>query len=71
MYQELNLEFPTENQVIVHFNDQHSDRLDFQSPVTEEDQKDIHWYLEVYAYLYTTDVDDKRADKIAAQLPFF
>ena len=69
MYQELNLEFPTENQVIVHFNDQHSNRLDFQSPVTEEDQKDIQWYLEVYAHLYTTDVDDKRADKIAARLP--
>jgi tetratricopeptide (TPR) repeat protein len=69
MHQELNLEFPTENQVIIHFHDQHSDRLDFQSPVTEEDQKDISWYLEVYAYLYTTDVDDKRADKIAARLP--
>jgi len=66
---EFNLEFPSENQVIVHFNDQHSDKLDFQSPITEEDQKDISWYLEVYAYLYTTDVDDKRADKIAAQLP--
>ncbi|OQY50081.1 MAG: hypothetical protein B6247_22140 [Candidatus Parabeggiatoa sp. nov. 2] len=69
MPQELNLEFPTENKVIIHFNDQHSDRLDFQSPVTEEDQKDIRWYLEVYAYLYTTDVDDKRAAKIAARLP--
>ena len=69
MPEEFNLEFPSENQVIVHFNDQHSDKLDFQSPITEEDQKDISWYLEVYAYLYTTDVDDKRADKIAAQLP--
>jgi len=69
MPQELNLEFPTENQVIIHFNDQHSDKLDFQSPVLPEDQKDIRWYLEVYAYLYTTDVDDKRADKIAERLP--
>ncbi|HEC84913.1 MAG TPA: CHAT domain-containing protein, partial [Thioploca sp.] len=68
MHQELNLEFTTENQVIVHFNDQHSDKLGFQSPVTEEDQKDIRWYLEVYAYLYTTDVDDNRAAKIAARL---
>ncbi|MEK8016568.1 MAG: tetratricopeptide repeat protein [Candidatus Parabeggiatoa sp.] len=69
MPQELNLEFPSENQVIIHFNEQHSEPLNFQSPVTEEDQKDIRWYLEVYAYLYTTDVDDKRADKIAARLP--
>jgi len=69
MPEEFNLEFPSENQVIVHFNEQHSDKLDFQSPVTEEDQKDIRWYLEVYAYLYTTDVDDKRAAKIAARLP--
>jgi hypothetical protein len=69
MPQELNLEFPNKNQVIIHFNDQHSNKLDFKSPITEEDQKDIRWYLEVYAYLYTTDVDDKRADKIATRLP--
>ncbi len=68
MPQELNLEFPDANKVIIHFDGRSSELLEFQSPVTEEDQKDIRWYLEVYAYLYTTDVDDKRAAKIAARL---
>ncbi len=68
MPKELNLGFPTKNQVIIHFDSHSSELLEFQSPVTEEDQKDIRWYLEVYAHLYTTNVDDKRGAKIAARL---
>jgi hypothetical protein len=66
---ELNLRFPQINQVIVKFDDVETDTLDFASPLSEEDQKDIQWYLEVYATRYTTEVDDERAKKIADQLP--
>ena len=66
---ELNLRFPQINQVIVKFDDDETDTLDFESPLREEDQKDIRWYLEVYAVQYTTEVDDERANKIADKLP--
>jgi len=66
---ELNLRFPQINQVIVKFDDDETDTLDFASPLSEEDQKEIRWYLEVYATRYTTEVDDERAKKIADQFP--
>jgi len=66
---ELNLRFPEINQVIVKFDDVETDTLDFESPLSEEDQKEIRWYLEVYATRYTTEVDDERAKKIADKLP--
>ncbi|MCP4107728.1 MAG: hypothetical protein GY749_19650 [Desulfobacteraceae bacterium] len=53
----------------MNYDDQTSGGFGFESPVSEEDQKDIRWYLEVYAALYTTDVDDQRAEKIATKLP--
>ena len=66
---ELNLRFPSIHQVIVRFGDRETDTLNFASPLTEEEQKDIRWYLEVYAAQYTADVDDQRAEKIIARLP--
>lgn len=66
---ELNLRFPEVNQVIIKFDDVETGTLDFASPISEEDQKDIQWYLEVYATRYTTEVDDERAKKIADKLP--
>lgn len=66
---ELNLRFPAIDKVIVKFDDVETDTLDFASPISEEDQKDIQWYLEVYATRYTTNVDDERAKKIADNLP--
>ncbi|HEY9803656.1 MAG TPA: CHAT domain-containing protein [Leptolyngbyaceae cyanobacterium] len=62
---ELKLNFPENNQFIVTFDGQETDRLDFASPLSPEDRKDIRWYLEIYAASYTTDVDDKRAEGIA------
>lgn len=59
---ELNLRFPNNNQVVIKFDDQETDTLDFVSPVDEEDLQDIRWYLETYAAQYTTDVDDERAN---------
>lgn len=66
---ELNLRFPNVNQVIVRFNDVDTDTIDFELPITAEDQQDIHWYLEVYGPSYTTEVDDARAERIANKLP--
>ncbi len=70
---ELNLRFPTPEQVIVRLieDDDHdeSESLPFRGPLTEPGQQDLHWYLEVYAAQYVTDVDDERAQRIAAKLP--
>ena len=66
---ELNLRFPNNNQVVVKFDEQETEKIDFVSPLNEEDLQDIRWYLETYAAQYTTDVDDERANRIAAKLP--
>ncbi|MEQ9484057.1 CHAT domain-containing protein [Coleofasciculus sp. F4-SAH-05] len=65
---ELNLRFPKINQVIVTFDDDETDTLDFVSPLSQEDLKDIQWYLEIYGSRYTTDVDDETAKGIEAKL---
>jgi hypothetical protein len=62
---ELNLRFPNNNQVIVKFDEQETDSLDFASPLSAADREEIRWYLETYAAHYTTDVDDTRAEGIA------
>ncbi len=62
---ELNLRFPENHQVIVTFDGQDTERLDFASPLSAADREEIRWYLEKYAASYTTDVDDKRAEGIA------
>ena len=62
---ELNLRFPENHQVIVTFDGQDTERLDFASPLSAADREEIRWYLETYASRYTTDVDDKRAEGIA------
>ena len=66
---ELNLRFPATNQVIVKFDDNETEALEFISPIAEADLKDIQWYLETYAAQYTADVDDQRAQRIEAKLP--
>ncbi|WP_392477392.1 tetratricopeptide repeat protein [Nostoc sp. C110] len=65
---ELNLRFPENNQVIVEFDKQDTDRLDFASPLNAVDTEEIRWYLEKYVTDYTTDVDDQRAERIAEKL---
>lgn len=65
---ELNITFPENNQVIVELEKQKTNTLDFLSPLSEEDQKDILWYLEVYGVSYTTEVDDQRAARIGERL---
>ena len=42
--------------------------LPFTSPITEPDQDELHWYLEVYPTHYATELDDRRAAAIARRL---
>ena len=65
---ELNIRFPSHNQVIVKFEDDDTGSLDFQPPFDKNDFSDMAWYLETYAARYITDVDIERADAIANRL---
>lgn len=65
---ELNLRFSSVNQVVVKGDRQETDTIDFTSPLTEDDLKDIQWYLETYSNYYTSDPDDKRAQRLEANL---
>ena len=65
---ELTLNFTTADQVTVSFDDETSEAIAFSSPLTEQNQKDLRWYMEDYASGYMTEVDDRRAEQIAAQL---
>ena len=66
---ELNLSFPDPARCIVRLDDDETTPLIFHSPLKPADQKDLKWYLEIYAAHYTTDVDDERAERIAEKLP--
>ena len=66
---ELNLRFPGVDRVIVSFDGDETQALEFLSPITQADRDDIRWYLETYAASYATDVDDARAKRIAQKLP--
>jgi CHAT domain-containing protein len=65
---ELNIRFPSHNQVIVKFDDDETETLDFQTPFDKNNFSDMAWYLETYAARYITDVDIERADAIANRL---
>ncbi|OTE97276.1 hypothetical protein BCS42_04475 [Crenothrix sp. D3] len=65
---ELNLRFPTHNQVTVTFEGDDSGTLDFQPPFDKNDFSDMAWYLETYAARYIADVDIERAEAIANRL---
>ena len=66
---ELNLRFPDPGGLVIKFEENESERLDFQVPLTAKDQANIRWYLEVYSAQYTADVDDARARRIEDDLP--
>jgi len=65
---ELNIRFPSQNQVIIKFDDDETETLEFQSPFDKNDFSDIAWYLETFAAQYIADVDIKRAEEIANRL---
>ena len=66
---ELNLRFPDADHVIVRFADDESAALPFTNPRTDQDHRDIAWYVEMYGAHSLGDPDDNDAARIAGQLP--
>jgi len=66
---ELNLEFPDADHVIVTLQRNASRRLPFVDPLNADDHRDLRWYLEIYGAHSLGDPDDKRAQRVAARLP--
>jgi len=65
---ELSIGFPCQNQVVVKFENEKSEALAFESPVTKKDLEDLRWYIEVYAAQYTGEPDDEEAKRIEEKL---
>ena len=66
---ELNVRFTSSDRFVVKFDGRETDTLEFVAPVNDIDRAEIRWYLESYAAHYMMDVDDRRAERIEAQLP--
>jgi tetratricopeptide (TPR) repeat protein len=66
---ELNVRFTSSDRFVVKFDDRETDALEFIAPVNDGDRGEMRWYLESYAAHYMMDVDDRRAERIEAQLP--
>jgi hypothetical protein len=64
---ELNLRFADPAHVIVRLDEDgehdESETLPFRGPLAEQEQKDLHWYLEVHAAQYAADVDGERDEE--------
>ena len=66
---ELNVRFTSNDRFVIKLDDRETDALEFIAPVNDSDRGEIRWYLESYAAHYMMDVDDRRAERIEAQLP--
>jgi hypothetical protein len=66
---ELNVRFTSSDRFAIKSDDRKTDALEF-NPINDGDRDDIRWYLESYATQYMTNVDDRSADRIAAQFGF-
>ena len=64
---ELILRFTGIDRVAVKFDDVEAD-VNFQSPLSEDDLKELRWYVESYSSGYTADVDDLRAERVQGRL---
>ena len=65
---ELNVRFTSSDRFVIKLDDRETDALEFQAPVNDSDRAEMRWYLESYAAHYMMDVDDRRAERIEAQL---
>jgi len=66
---ELNLRFPSPDQVIARLDRQTTGPLPFQNPFSPKDHQDLRWYVETYAAHSLGDPDDSEAARIKAKLP--
>jgi hypothetical protein len=69
MSSELNLRFPDAAHVEATYDGEPSGMLPFASPLTDQDRRDLPWYLEIYGAHSLGDPDDAEAARIAARLP--
>ena len=65
---ELNLRFPSPEQVVVRLGDDETAALAFANPVSERDRKDLSWYVETYGSR-SLDGDEEEAERIQLRLP--
>ena len=65
---ELILRFPSATQVTVAFGCTDCGPLQFDNPITEQDRKDIRWYIETYGAQSLADPDDHDTMRIEARL---
>ena len=65
---ELNLRFPSPEQVVVRLGDDETAALAFANPVSERDRKDLSWYVETYGSR-SLEGDEEEAERIQARLP--
>jgi hypothetical protein len=68
MSNELSLQFPDPDHVLVIYGNRNSGKLPFVNPLTAKDRKELRWYLEVYGAHSLGDPDDEYAKRIAAKL---
>ena len=65
---ELNLRFPTPEQVVVRLGDEETAALAFANPFTDKDRKDLSWYVETYGSR-SLEGDEQEAERILLRLP--
>lgn len=66
---ELNLRFPDPHHVIVRLGDSETASLPFTNPISDQERRDLAWYVETYGAHSLGDPDDQEAQRIAAHLP--
>jgi len=69
MATELNLQFPNASHVVVRLGEEDSGELPFSCPLTDQDVRDLAWYVETYGAHSLGDPDDAEARRIAGHLP--
>lgn len=65
---ELNLRFPDPHHVIVRLGDSETASLPFTNPISDQERRDLAWYVETYGAHSLGDPDDQEAQRIAAHL---
>ena len=56
MAMELNLHFPTPEEVIVRWEREESERLPFTVPLSDQERQNLAWYIEGYSSSYAADI---------------
>ncbi len=66
---ELIIHFSSPTEFSVRYDDDETERLTFNNPISDEHYQDIRWYLETYSTAYIAEPDTNQAGRIEAQIP--